>query len=293
MNRKPENSKPDFDNDVEIQWCPGCPNSVILGSMKNVLAKLGRLPHEICLVSGIGQAAKLPHYLKCNFFNGLHGRALPAATGIASANPELTVVVTSGEGDMYGEGGNHFIHALRRNVDITVVVHNNEIYALTKGQASPTTRIGEARSVQFRGVEIAPLNMQAIAIAHDCGFVARGFTGDAEHLEDLLLQAIRHKGFSFVEVIQPCISWHTHPFKWYKERVRKIDDSHDPTDAGAAFQLVMDNDGGIPTGVLFRGKERKAFGWKFRERVAAKPLAQMPFPDDKEIVEELEKYRLQ
>jgi 2-oxoglutarate ferredoxin oxidoreductase subunit beta len=281
----------DFDNKVEIQWCPGCPNSVILKSMKNVLAKLGKHPHEICLVSGIGQAAKFPHYLKCNFFNGLHGRALPAATGIAAANPGLTVVVTSGEGDSYGEGGNHFIHALRRNVNITVVVHNNEIYALTKGQASPTTRIGEKRSVQFRGVEAAPLNMQAIAIAHDCGFVARGFTGDAEQLEGLLTEAIEHRGFSFLEIIQPCISWHTHTFKWYKDRIEKINDSHDPADAKAAFDLVMDQKETIPTGIIYRGKKRKVFGWNFREAFSDSPLMENLIADEKAIVRELEKFR--
>jgi 2-oxoglutarate ferredoxin oxidoreductase subunit beta len=285
-------SKKDFENEVEIQWCPGCPNFVILKSLKSVLARLGRKPHEICLVSGIGQAAKLPHYLRCNFFNGLHGRALPAATGIAAANPQLTVVVTSGEGDSYGEGGNHFIHALRRNVDITVVVHNNEIYALTKGQASPTTRVGETRSVQFRGVQIVPLNMQAIAIAHDCGFVARGFTGDGEHLEKLLAEAIEHRGFSFLEIIQPCITWHTHPFKWYKERIQIIDHSHDPTDSKAAFQLVTEKNETIPTGILYRGANRNVFGWKFRERFSNGPLAEVPFPEEEKIARELEKFRL-
>lgn len=132
----------DYANDAEIQWCPGCPNFGILQAFKKALVELEKTPDQVCLISGIGQAAKLPHYLKCNFFNGLHGRPIPVALGVQTANPDLTTVVVTGDGDCYGEGGNHFIHALRRNPDITVVVHNNEIYALTKGQASPTTPQG-------------------------------------------------------------------------------------------------------------------------------------------------------
>jgi len=141
----------DYKNHVPVQWCPGCPNFGILSALKAALTTLEKQPHACCLVSGIGQAAKLPHYLNCNFFNGLHGRAIPAALGIHVANPHLTTIVVTGEGDCYGEGGNHFLHALRRNPDITVVVHNNGFYALTKGQASPTTTIGEKRSLQIHG----------------------------------------------------------------------------------------------------------------------------------------------
>jgi 2-oxoglutarate ferredoxin oxidoreductase subunit beta len=194
-----------FDNDIDSQWCPGCPNFKILQAFKSALLELKKSPHQICLVSGIGQAAKLPHYLHCNFFNGLHGRAVPAAIGIQAANPELTTMVVTGDGDCYGEGGNHFLHALRRNPDITVVAHNNEIYALTKGQASPTTPEGEKRSIQSKGVHIMPLNMPAVAIIHGCGFVARGFAGDPDHLKDLLVAAVQHRGLSYIDVIQPCI----------------------------------------------------------------------------------------
>jgi 2-oxoglutarate ferredoxin oxidoreductase subunit beta len=131
-----------FDGGDEIAWCPGCGDFGILSALKNALAQLGCMPQNVLLVSGIGQAAKLPHYMNCNCFNGLHGRALPVATGAKIANKDLTVIVTTGDGDCYGEGGNHFIHAIRRNIDITVVVHDNQIYGLTKGQASPTTEPG-------------------------------------------------------------------------------------------------------------------------------------------------------
>jgi 2-oxoglutarate ferredoxin oxidoreductase subunit beta len=265
----------DYKSGAEIQWCPGCPNHGILQALKTALVELGRAPHEICLVSGIGQAAKLPHYLKCNFFNGLHGRALPAALGIHVANPRLTTIVTSGEGDCYGEGGNHFIHALRRNPDITVVIHNNAFYALTLGQASPTTVRGELRSLNPKGVETAPLNMPAIAVTHNCTFVARGFAGEVDHLKDLLVQAIKHRGFSYVDIIQPCITWGIHPVSWYRKRVYKLGGDYDPTDREAALDRTMEWGEKMPIGVLYRGEPREPFAARFRKEVADRPLAEL------------------
>jgi len=246
------------------------------------LADLGKMPHEICLVSGIGQAAKFPHYLKCNFFNGLHGRAIPAALGIHAANPLLTTIVVTGEGDCYGEGGNHFLHALRRNPDITIVVHNNEFYALTKGQASPTTRIGEKRSLQIHGVEIAPLNMPAIAIIQNCTFVARGFAGDMDQLKSILVAAIQHTGFSYVEVIQPCITWGTYPMSWYKERVYNVGNDYDPSNRESALKKVLETGDRMPTGILFQSAPRLTFASRFRKDVTDRPLAEMkPVSPDK------------
>ncbi|SPD73953.1 Pyruvate ferredoxin/flavodoxin oxidoreductase, beta subunit [uncultured Desulfobacterium sp.] len=275
----------DYKGNVEFQWCPGCSNFSILNAIKMAFVELEKMPHELCLVSGIGQAAKLPHYLRCNFFNGLHGRAIPAALGIHVANPLLTTIVVTGEGDCYGEGGNHFIHALRRNPDITAVVHNNEFYALTKGQASPTTRIGERRTLQIQGVEIAPLNMPAIAIAHNCPFVARGFAGDSMQLKSLLVEAIKNPGLSYVEVIQPCITWGTHPLSWYKERVYKLGGDYDPTNRQAALEKVLDTDDKIPTGILFRGSPRKTFAERFRKEITNRPLAELE-PVSKEKISE-------
>jgi 2-oxoglutarate ferredoxin oxidoreductase subunit beta len=265
----------EYKNSAEIQWCPGCPNHGILTAFKMAFSELGKKPHEICLVSGIGQAAKLPHYLKCNFFNGLHGRALPAALGIHVANPRLTTIVVTGEGDCYGEGGNHFLHTLRRNPDITVVVHNNEFYALTKGQASPTTRIGEKRSLHIHGVESAPLNMPAIAIIQNCSFVARGFAGDMDHLKIILMAAIQHIGLSIVEVIQPCITWGTHPISWYKERVYKLGDDYDPGNRQSALEKVLEADDRLPTGILFQSAPRETFAARFRKDLTAQPLAEL------------------
>jgi 2-oxoglutarate ferredoxin oxidoreductase subunit beta len=263
----------DFDNEVEIQWCPGCPNFAILQTFKRALAQLELSPDRVCLVSGIGQAAKLPHYLKCNFFNGLHGRALPAALGIHIANPKLKTIVVTGDGDCYGEGGNHFIHMLRRNPDITIVVHNNEIYALTKGQASPTTPQGEKRSLQVKGVEIAPINMLGAAILHHCGFVARGFAGDMDHLKELLTAAIQYPGLSVLEIMQPCITWGTHPVKWYRERVYHLGDNHDPRSRSAALELTEIGTDRIPIGIYYQGPPRPTFGGRFRESTGSRALA--------------------
>jgi len=268
----------DFKSDAEIQWCPGCPNFGILQAFKKTFVELQKAPRELCLVSGIGQAAKLPHYLKCNFFNGLHGRAVPIAIGVHVTNPELTTIVTTGDGDCYGEGGNHFIHALRRNPDITVVVHNNEIYALTKGQASPTTPYGEKRTLQIHGVDITPLNMLAVAILHGCTFVARGFAGDVDHLKDIFVKAIRHRGLSCVDVIQPCITWGTHPVSWYKERVFQLGNDYDPADRAVALDTVVSKSEKIPIGILYQEESRKTFAHRFRNEISKGPLMSSELP---------------
>ena len=166
-----------FRNQIEIAWCPGCGNFNLLTALSEALAELGLKPSQVVLVSGIGQAAKAPHYVQANVFNGLHGRSIPVAFGIQSVNPDLTVIAESGDGCMYGEGGNHLIHAIRRNPNITVIVHNNQVYGLTKGQASPTSEVGllakPSLLEQFR--IFPPLSSGCISRN---SFVARGFTGD-------------------------------------------------------------------------------------------------------------------
>jgi len=266
----------DYRNQIENQWCPGCPNYGILTALERALVALGRAPHEVCLVSGIGQAAKLPHYLRCHAWNGLHGRAIPAAIGIHVANPALATIVTSGDGDLYGEGGNHLLHAFRRNPDITVIVHDNRIYALTKGQASPTTPRGEPTRLQFDGVEIDPAQMLATAVVHGCTFVARGFAGDLEGLSTLLARAIAHRGLSFVDVIQPCITWGKHPLAWYRERVVPVPAGHDAADRSAALGLALDSPDRFPVGVLYETAEKPVFAESYRARVGDGPLARLP-----------------
>lgn len=240
--------------DTSPAWCPGCGNYPLLKTFDEALEQIGMDRTRLVLVSGIGQAAKLPHYTKANVFNGLHGRAVPAATGIKLANHELEVVITSGDGDMYGEGGNHFIHAIRRNISIKAFVHDNQVYGLTKGQASPTSDTGMVTKVQTHGVVSSPFNPLAVAIAENCSLVARSFTGDPDHLRDMMVMALNHTGgFALLDILQPCPSFNRqNTFRWYKDRVRPIDPSHDPTDRIAALKLAFTWGDQIPIGVYYK-----------------------------------------
>ena len=236
----------------ETAWCPGCGNFSILPSLKKAVEKLGLQPHQVLLVAGIGQAAKTPQYLSANAFCGLHGRSLPPVIAAKIANEDLTIIINTGDGDSYGEGGNHFIHNIRRNVDISHFVHDNQIYGLTKGQASPTTAIGQVTGVQVDGNINMPLNPVFMALAAGAGFVARGFTGDTEQLIDLMEQAIKYKGYALIDILQPCVSFNkVNTFAWYKQRVRPIGEDHDPTDLSAALKLAQTFGDEIPTGVLY------------------------------------------
>lgn len=282
-----------YRSEAENQWCPGCPNFGIQAALKQALGQLNLEPHDVCLVSGIGQAAKAPHYLSVNVFNGLHGRALPAATGISIAHPELKTIVTSGDGCLYGEGGNHLLHAFRRNPDLTVIVHNNQIYALTKGQASPTTRRGERTRLQVDGVTSDPAQMLATAIVHGCTFVARGFAGDIPELAELLQRAIRHTGLALVDVLQPCITWGPHPVEWYRDRVIPVSDDHDPTDRDRAVALALEAPERFPVGVLYETQPREPFGASYFSRHGRTPAFQRPRVDPSIISVRVERFRVQ
>jgi 2-oxoglutarate ferredoxin oxidoreductase subunit beta len=236
----------------ETAWCPGCGNFSILACLKRALTELGKDPHEVLMVAGIGQAAKTPQYIGSNSLCGLHGRALPAAVAAKIVNEKLTVVVETGDGDTYGEGGNHFIHNIRRNVDISHFVHDNQIYGLTKGQASPTTSIGHMTDVQVFGNINLPLNPMLLALAMGAGFVARAFSGDQEQLVSIMKQAISFHGYALVDILQPCVSFNKiNTFADYSRRVYHLPDDYDPTDKLAAMKIAMENDEKIPTGVLY------------------------------------------
>ncbi|HWQ97694.1 MAG TPA: 2-oxoacid:ferredoxin oxidoreductase subunit beta [Clostridia bacterium] len=237
----------------ETAWCPGCGNFVILECLKTALEQLGKAPYEVLVAAGIGQAAKTPQYIGANAFCGLHGRSLPAAIAAKIANESLTVVVDTGDGDSYGEGGNHFLHNIRRNVDITHFVHDNQIYGLTKGQASPTSGFGMVTGVQTDGNINEPLNPVLLAIASGAGFVARGFTGHKEQLIALMKEAISYKGYALVDILQPCVSFNkTNTFGWYKERVYDLDASYDAGNKATALIKSMEFDEKIPLGILYR-----------------------------------------
>lgn len=242
---------------METAWCPGCGNHSILSALKAALVELDKQPHEVLVVSGIGQAAKLPQYISTNGFCGLHGRALPAAAAAKIANKNLTVIVHSGDGDSYGEGGNHLIHNIRRNVNITHCVHNNQVYGLTKGQASPTSDLGYITDVQPNGSNNTPLNPMLLAIALGCGFVARAFSGDPEHLKTMMVEGIRHKGYALIDILQPCVSFNkVNTYQWYKDRVYKLGTDYNPENKLLAMEKAMEWGGKIPIGILYR--EEKA-----------------------------------
>jgi len=238
-------------SNVEIAWCPGCGNFPILKTMKDALTELQIDPRQLVMVSGIGQAAKIPHYIKSHFFNGLHGRALPAATAIKAVNPNLTVIAESGDGDMYGEGGNHFMHCIRRNINITNIVHDNMVYGLTKGQASPTSQPGFKTPVQVAGVSVEPFNPLAVAIALNASFVARANAGDREQTKEIFKKAITHQGYALVDVFQPCVTFNKlNTFQWFKEHGYYLDESHDASDRSAAFTKALETER-LPLGVFY------------------------------------------
>ena len=237
---KPLKAK-DFKGKVEPDWCAGCGDFGVLRTLQRACAELGLQPHEILTVSGIGCSSNLPGYFNGYGMHTLHGRALAVATGAQLANHELTVVATGGDGDGYGIGGNHFTHTARRNVDMTYLVMNNQIYGLTTGQVSPTSEEGmKTKSTPYGSVEM-PVNPITSAIMNGATYVARGFSGQALHLVSLIKQAILHKGFALVDVFSPCVTFnHDNDYKFFKPRVRKLEDiEHDTTDWKAACEKAM------------------------------------------------------
>ena len=207
----------DYKLSAETAWCPGCGNPAIRSALKMALDELQIPPDEIVMVSGIGQAAKMPQYIDLNSFTGLHGRSLPAAIGIKMANHKLHIIAESGDGDNYGEGGNHLMHAIRRNINLAHFVHDNQVYGLTKGQASPTTITGQVQTYSSEGVRNTELKPLALALTLGAGFVARGFSGDIKQLKEIMKAAILYDGYALVDILQPCIVWNkVNTFAWYK-----------------------------------------------------------------------------
>lgn len=243
----------DFTSILPPAWCPGCGNFGILNALKKALVELKIEPHQTLFVSDIGQAGKLPHYTRGNVFNSLHGRAIPSAIGAKIGNRMLHVIVSIGDGGAYGEGLNHLVHAMRRNHDITCLVHDNQVYGLTKGQASPTTDIGGVTKTTPYGAP-PPINPLLLALAVDAGFVARGFSDDTTHLKDLIKAGVQYHGFSLIDILQPCVSFnHKNTHEWYGQRVYHLDGSvYQPSDKNAAFIKAQEWGDKIPIGILYR-----------------------------------------
>lgn len=245
--------------DTDLAWCPGCGNFMIRKALLQALQELQLPPTDVVFSSGIGQAAKMPQYINTNYFNGLHGRSLPIAVAIKSVNPRLTVIAEGGDGDMYGEGGNHFIHNIRRNPDIVHIVHNNMVYGLTKGQASPTSPLDFVTPVQVNGVTNTPFNPLAVALALGATFVARAFSGDVEHTKSIIKAAIQHRGYALVDIFHPCVTFNkTNTYAWFKNNTYLLDESHDASDLQAALNLTLQA-APYPLGILYQNNHRKTF----------------------------------
>ncbi|QQO09471.1 thiamine pyrophosphate-dependent enzyme [Breznakiella homolactica] len=239
---------------TETAWCPGCGNFAILETLVSVLNSLKKEPREILLVGGIGQAAKLNQYVNANGFSGLHGRALPAAVAAKIANESLTVIVNTGDGDSYGEGGNHFLHNIRRNADITHFVHNNQIYGLTKGQPSPTSAACSDLPSAACNIN-SPLNPLLLALAAGATFVARSFSGNEAHLARIMKAAVAHKGYALVDILQPCISFNkVNTFAYYNERVYELEKDYKPSNREKAMQRCTEWGKKIPIGIFYQAK---------------------------------------
>jgi 2-oxoglutarate ferredoxin oxidoreductase subunit beta len=249
----------DFQGDVKPDWCSGCGDFGVLRSLEMAYAKHGRQNHDFLTISGIGCSSNLPGYINTYGMHTLHGRSLAVATGAKLANHDLTVVVTGGDGDGYAIGGNHFMHTMRRNVDLLYVVMDNQIYGLTIDQVSPTSRFGmKTKSTPFGSVE-HPINPIALALISGATYVARGFSGDPKHLAELFFRGMEHKGFALVDVFSPCVTFNKdNTFQFFKQRVTKLEDvGHDPTDQKAALDQAMVWGDEIPTGLFYQNTDSK------------------------------------
>jgi len=241
-------------SEIRPTWCPGCGDYGVVAGVEMALKKLGIPSHQVVVVSGIGCSSNLPHFLSSYGFHGIHGRAVPIAEGIRWGNHSLTVIGTGGDGDGFGIGAGHFVHAMRRNVDLTYVTMDNQIYGLTTGQASPTSRLGaKTKSTPFGVIEV-PLDPIALALASGATYIARGFSGDVKHLAELVANGIRHHGFSFVDVLSPCVTYNKiNTFDFFRQRVYKLESSgHDPSDKVAAWQRALEWGDKIPIGLFYQ-----------------------------------------
>jgi 2-oxoglutarate ferredoxin oxidoreductase subunit beta len=241
---------------VRRTWCPGCGDYGVLNALQNACAALGIERRSLVVVSGIGCSSDLPHFMSAYGIHTLHGRALPVAQGIKMANRNLTVVVTGGDGDGYGIGAGHLLHALRRNLDLTYIVMDNRIYGLTTGQASPTSDRGHKTKSTPTGNPECALNPLALAVAGGATFVGRGFSGEPVHLAEVIRRGLAHKGFSLVDVFSPCVTWNkVNTYDWYRPRVLKLEtEGHDPADRDAALRQALRDDK-LPIGVLYEVDE--------------------------------------
>lgn len=248
-------SAADFTTGVTPTWCPGCGDFAIWLAMKNAFVQLGLNPHEVLSVYGIGCSGNMTNFVRTYGFHALHGRGLPVATAAKLLNHKLNVVCVSGDGDCYGIGMGHFIHAARRNINLALLVCNNEVYGLTTGQTSPTSEKGYKSKSTPHGVIEMPVNPLALALSSDATFIARAFSGDVPHLTDIVKQAITHRGFAVVDVLQPCVTFNKiNTYEWFRARAYYLgkNEPYDPSNKDAAWQKCREWEEKIPLGVLYK-----------------------------------------
>ena len=265
----------DYDGPVKPDWCPACGNFAQLSAIKNVLVEMNIEPKDVAVVSGIGCSSNLPEFIKSYGFHGLHGRLLPVASAIKWANPKLTVIGYGGDGDGFFEGTQHFFHTAKRNIDITYVVSDNQIFGLTTGQASPTSEIGFISKSTPDGNIERPINPLTFALAAGATFVARGFSGDPKHLHDLIKAGIQHKGFSFIDVFSPCVTFNkTNTYDYFRKRVYKYE-SPDRENFADAYRACEEWGDRIPIGIFYQVKRDT---YEENDPVYRKgPLVDMPY----------------
>lgn len=263
-------------SDTKPTWCPGCGDFGVVAAVEGALKRLQIPSHNVVIVSGIGCSSNLPHFLSSYGYHGIHGRALPVAEGIRWANHGLTVIGTGGDGDGFGIGAGHFVHAMRRNVNLTYVTMDNQIYGLTTGQASPTSQMGQKTKSTPTGVIEHPIEPISLALASGATYIARGFSGDVKQLTDLVAGGIQHNGFAFVDVFSPCVTYNkVNTFDFFRQRVYKLESAgHDPSDIVAAWQRSLEWGDKIPVGLFYRA-ERASYE-DLEEVLQAGPLALQP-----------------
>lgn len=263
-------------SDIKPTWCPGCGDFGVVAAIEMAVKRLQLPSHSVVVISGIGCSSNLPHFLSSYGFHGIHGRVLPVAEGIRWANHGLTVIGTGGDGDGFGIGAGHFVHTMRRNVDMTYVVMDNQIYGLTTGQASPTSMMGHKTKSTPAGVIENPIDPLALALASGATYVARGFSGDVKHMAELVANAIQHKGFAFVDALSPCVTYNKlNTFDWFRQRVYKLEGTgHDPSSIIAAYQKALEWGDKIPIGLFY--KTEKPTYEDLEEVLSAGPLLHQP-----------------
>ena len=285
----------DFSNDIRPTWCPGCGDYGIWNALKRALPNAGLQPHEVIVVTGIGCGSKIPDYMHVNGLQGLHGRTLALATGVRLANHGLKLVCVHGDGDAYGMGGNHMLHAARRNIGLVDIVQNNHVYGLTKGQYSPTSKLGFVTSTSPEGAIDRAMSPLALALSQGATFVARGFAVEVAYLADLIVAALSHRGYALIDVLQPCVSYNKDmDYDYWRERVYKVEDSgHDPSDREAAMRKAWEYPGSdrVPLGIIYRDESVPTYEEQVSTLQAGplvrQPLHTRPEADYQQLIDEL------